>query len=181
MPTTSGNTAARPRKNSSESRNSSGNANSSARAEVLGDRLAELGAGDGAATHDDVVAALEGGDRVGRDHLIVDARAQRPHHEATVAVVRGRAGFGARDAGHRRELGRGRLRRRVVAADEQDDAGRGLLAGGALELRRRQRGFRVGRREAVAAVEAAGHRAADHPRQDHEDEQDEEGAPGALG
>ena len=184
MPTTSGSSAARPRKNSSESSNSSGNASSSARAEVLPDGLADLQARHRGAA-----------DR--------DARCLSSKAVSAASATSSSSALALTEPVTRR-CGRPRRRRPTVAPatpgrpasrsaaaccallqsgafDQQDDAGRRVLAGRPLELPVGAGGLRRVGGEAAAGLERAGDGAADHAREDDEGEQDEQGAPRAGG
>ena len=87
IPTASGRIVARPRKNSSESSSSTGKASSLGAAEILGDAVADLAAGDGGAAERDVAVVGEALLERGRDLLLVGVRAQRRGDRRGAAVA----------------------------------------------------------------------------------------------
>jgi hypothetical protein len=67
----------------------------------------------------------------------------------------------------------------IAAADQQDDARRGCVAGCALELLVRAAGLRRAGLEAAVRLQFAGDRTTHDPCEDDEAEEDAERAPGA--
>ena len=178
MPTTSGSSAARPRKNSSESTNSSGNASSSARprsSDTVSPIWWPATAGPPTVTSR---AAGEGGDR---------GLARRPPRRRS-ALQR---------SGHERVGPRGpRCRVRATPGSARADRATALgvapprtsRRGRARSPRRsracscaRPRPDSDARRRSRRRTQLAGDGAAHHPREDDEGEQEEEGAPRASG
>ena len=176
-PTTSGISAARPRKNTQREQQQQRKRQHLRAAEVLGDRLADLQSGNRRAADRHVRVARERVERILRDLVTVGPGLDYPRHQRAALRHAGRARGG--DAGCCGELRGSRLR--VVVVDEQDDPRRGLLPGRALELPVGPGGLRRRRREAATGIQPAGDRPADNPGEHYEREQEKQCAPRPSG
>ena len=123
MPITSGSTAARPRKKTSDSRSSTREGEHLRAAEVRLDAVADLLAGDSAAAERDALAVLEavarGGDRLG----LVRVGAQRRGQVDRRAVAAGGPAATARRPGTEASRRSGRRRRPVAPSRTMPGSG----------------------------------------------------------